>query len=440
VICCVARIIFGMLLTITSVTASAAKMNAPLGLSSEQIQALSSAVQKRPSLEALSLPFQALSVQDSSVLMGPAEFWPSFLNDVQTAQEPIFIQVYGWTPDVFTEEIVQLLGKKVKAGVPVYLLLDAEGARALFPGGRGDKLKEKAQQLGIVIQTTLDLQRTGPHFDHRKIYVVGQYAYITGYTFEEQMFASKFDVALRVRGGALRNQLLWAFWMSWIYLGNNPAVTSAEIEDSWSNDVSSPNPLRAAFGDNPDWTLIQNIPGGERRITESLKIALAEANEPIVLINPYFGDTEIWKLVLAARARGVPVTLVTPEVPERKIYAKQFKADAIALIDAGVEVRFYSGRYGLGRLHAKVVLIGNKFVQVGSTNLDPFSLRRNYEIALQSRNTKWNQMFRAQINTEVIAFSSAWSGPVNTWEERRIRRGALCSGLVRFALEQSNSF
>lgn len=408
----------------------------PPGLTWAQYDALHAASFGRsPSLESLSLPFLDLGVQEHTLLIGKDEFWPAFLRDVETTRQPIRIQVFGWTPDAFTEDFVKLLGRKVASGVPVQLLLDAKGARASFPGSVGQRLRRLAESLGIQVQVTRDIRLTsGPHFDHRKIYIVGENAYLTGFTFEEEMHSQKFDVGLRVTG-ELRNQLLWAYAMSWFYFGNSPSLSFGELERSWS--VAGVSPWIESKDKSKEWTLVQNIPGGERRITKTLLERLDTAMDSILLINPYFGDREVWSAVLRARKRGATVTVVAPRIPEHPMYGKQFAADALQLSASGIDVRYYDGPENFGRLHGKVVFIDDDFAQFGSANLDPLSLRRNFEIVLQSRNRSWNREFKSRVLGNVMTYSHQWKGPSTEEDRQQIRKSAVCSSMLRSVLEWS---
>jgi cardiolipin synthase len=106
-------------------------------------------------------------------------------------------------------------------------------------------------------------------------------------------------------------------------------------------------------------------------IERAYRKAIGSARQELVLANAYFfpGLRLRRALVLAAR-RGVRVRLllqgqyeyVLPYRAARQLYGQ--------LMAAGVEIYEYHASF----LHAKVAVVDGKWVTVGSSNLDPFSL------------------------------------------------------------------
>ena len=99
----------------------------------------------------------------------------------------------------------------------------------------------------------------------------------------------------------------------------------------------------------------------------------------MVLTTPYFVPSEALLLaLLSAAARGVAVTLIVPaKVDSRMAHlaSRSFQAD---LLEAGVRVALFQG----GLLHTKSITVDEQFSLFGSLNLDPRSLRLDFEITL----------------------------------------------------------
>ncbi len=80
-------------------------------------------------------------------------------------------------------------------------------------------------------------------------------------------------------------------------------------------------------------------------------------------------------LIRAAR-RGVQVRLLVPGRSNHPVAGYAARRIYQPLLDAGAEVHEWTGVM----LHAKTAVVDGFITMVGSSNLDPLSLRRNYEL------------------------------------------------------------
>ena len=108
-------------------------------------------------------------------------------------------------------------------------------------------------------------------------------------------------------------------------------------------------------------------------------MAIYSARQRLVLTTPYFVPSEplLYALIAAAR-RGVKVTIIVPAKVDSRITQYASHAFYRELIEAGVQVALFNG----GMLHTKSVVIDGILSIFGSLNLDPRSLRINFEITL----------------------------------------------------------
>jgi cardiolipin synthase len=128
---------------------------------------------------------------------------------------------------------------------------------------------------------------------------------------------------------------------------------------------------------------VQVLPTGPDARVDAIAYVLLSAafaaRQELVLTTPYFVPGEAMLAALAsAAARGTQVTLIVPARVDSRLvgYASQaFQAD---LIQAGVRVALYQG----GLLHTKSITVDGRFCLFGSVNLDPRSLRLDFEITL----------------------------------------------------------
>ncbi|MFP6806812.1 MAG: phospholipase D family protein [Pseudomonadales bacterium] len=147
--------------------------------------------------------------------------------------------------------------------------------------------------------------------------------------------------------------------------------------------------------DNPD-KLINDISREHMDLANDLREVMLSAEKEIILITPYYvpGDTGV-ELVRKIVKSGVKMTIITNSlasnnhVPVHGAYSRYRKA----VIKAGAQI--YEARATSARvlsedgegpdnltLHTKVFLIDNRYIFVGSVNLDPRSIEINAEMGL----------------------------------------------------------
>jgi cardiolipin synthase len=128
---------------------------------------------------------------------------------------------------------------------------------------------------------------------------------------------------------------------------------------------------------------VQVLPTGPDARVEAIAHVLLSgafaARRELVLTTPYFipGEAMLAALVSAA-ARGVQVTLIVPARVDSRLVRYASRAFEADLLRAGVRVAHYQG----GLLHTKSATVDGSFCVFGSLNLDPRSLRLDFEITL----------------------------------------------------------
>ena len=122
------------------------------------------------------------------------------------------------------------------------------------------------------------------------------------------------------------------------------------------------------------------------------------ARQELVLTTPYFvpGEAMLAALISAA-ARGAQVTLIVPARVDSRLVGYASRAFQADLIRAGVRVALYQG----GLLHTKSITVDGRFCLFGSVNLDPRSLRLDFEITLAVYDEEFTRAVRQLQQTYV---------------------------------------
>lgn len=136
-------------------------------------------------------------------------------------------------------------------------------------------------------------------------------------------------------------------------------------------------PVEAPRGD-ADIVIVHGTPHHTRSVIgSSFRLAMSGAIRNIRIMTPYFvPGPRILRSLLRAVRNDVKVQLILPSVSDLPWVQLASRAYLAPLLKAGVEIYERQGTI----LHAKVMLVDNCWVTMGSANLDYRSLHRNHEI------------------------------------------------------------
>jgi cardiolipin synthase len=151
--------------------------------------------------------------------------------------------------------------------------------------------------------------------------------------------------------------------------------------------------------------VVQVLPTGPERRVEAIEqvllMALYGARREVMLTTPYFVPSEPLLLaLLSAAGRGVEVTLIVPAKVDSRLVHFASRAYQKDLLEAGVRVALFER----GLLHTKSITVDDQFSLFGSLNLDPRSLRLNFEITLAAYDAGFTAALRG-LQREYLAES-----------------------------------
>jgi len=294
---------------------------------------------------------------------------------IESATDYVLVQFFIIKEDKLGEKLKQLLLKKAKEGVRVYLLYDEIGSHKLKRRTYQDVLRAGGVKVTAFQTTQGKSNRFQVNFrNHRKIVVVdGREAYVGGhnvgdeYLGESERFGRWRDTHVKVVGpAALSTQ--GAFMADWYWAERELLELNWEIE---------------GVSDSTQGMTVLSLPTGPVGDIESGTLfflnAINRARHRLWITSPYFVPDEpvSYALQLAA-LRGVDVRIMLPEKPDHKtVYLAGFSY--LRDMDAA-GVKMY--RYHDGFLHQKVMLVDDQLASVGTVNLDNRSLRLNFEISI----------------------------------------------------------
>jgi cardiolipin synthase A/B len=298
--------------------------------------------------------------------------FPRLWADLRNAKASITIQMYYALSGQVTETLASILIERAQAGVQVYLIYDAFGAKAL-----GGTYAERLRKAGARVVAFRPLRfgnlwiiQNRAHI--RAVVIDADVAWTGGFGFDDKWLGESRvgtgwrDTNVRVRGPAVL-QLLEATAAAWAE-ATGVLFTGRLEMPRCDGGVASAGLLYTAP------TL------GSTAAERYLALSIAGAQHTLLITNAYFApDRNFVALLVDAAKRGVDVRLLVGG-PKTDVRVARLAAHGRydALLAAGVHIYEYAPT----TLHAKTFVADGIWSSVGTMNFDNRSLALNDEVTL----------------------------------------------------------
>ena len=327
-----------------------------------------------PSISELStlVDSPARAAGEIRILRDGESAFAAMLELIDAARSRVSFENFIFAGDGTGRRFAEALTAAAQRGVDVRVLYDPIGTLMV----RGGSIAGTLRGSGADVRPFRPLSPYAPwtwarlrHRDHRKTLCVdGESAVVGGLCISDNWSPSSRggggwrDTALRVEG-AVVGDVERAFDAMW-----RDSVGSMASGASASGAAVAP-PAVMLSADRPDTKCIAQLYLWlAERATRSIDITDA------YLVLP---SKALERLAAAAR-RGVTVRLLLPGRNNHPLAGAAARHSYDVLLEAGVEIWEWAG----AMVHAKTVVVDEEISLVGSSNLDPLSLRRNYEVNL----------------------------------------------------------
>ena len=289
---------------------------------------------------------------------------------IHAAKTSIHIVTFIWTDGEVSNRIIDALSARVRAGVRCRVIVDAVGSPDF------GKVQKRLELLGCeayrfrLLPGQDDVARV-----HRKILIVdGKVGFTGGFGIDDRWDGDGLhesppqwrDSNVMVRGPVVA-QMQQAFAENWQEVTGSllPVTSFPEIEPAGSSS--------AAFVTSVENSVVTK----NERLTQ---LFIASAKKRIWIANAYFLPSQPIVDLLARKAHaGLDVrVLAAGEKTDTRLYLPLQRQRMDALSMAGV----HSYEYVPTMMHAKTMLLDDRYFAVGSCNLDPLSLNKMDDGAL----------------------------------------------------------
>jgi cardiolipin synthase len=291
------------------------------------------------------------------------------LAGIARAQRSIWLESYIFDRGEIAAAFAEALGAAHRRGVQVRVLLDGVGTWR----GSGVALLE-AQ--GVKVARFLPLRAWPPMLhvnlrNHHKLMTVdGEVAWVGGMNIADEHFVGRgrkaiADLHFRIEG-PIAPQLEAVFAEVWRFAAGESLSPSA------FQPVARGGAHCRAITDGPNDAV--------DRLQLVLLAAIANAHERICIMTPYFIPTpELSGALQSAALRGVEIDIVLPRRSDQWWVDCATRRWLTQLVGRMVKVWYQPAPFA----HTKLFLMDDYYALVGSANLDPRSLRLNFELVVE---------------------------------------------------------
>ncbi|MDE2138685.1 MAG: PLDc N-terminal domain-containing protein [Gammaproteobacteria bacterium] len=297
--------------------------------------------------------------------------FPPMLRAISAARESVWLATYIFQTDAVGRQFIDALAGAAARGVQVRVLIDGVGEWYSWPravrvlrraGVRAERFL--APRLLPVPRLSINLR------NHRKLLIAdGQVAFLGGMNIGGREVGRAghrrmADLHFQVRGPVIA-QLARAYSIDWQFAAHEELGALAP-------PAAAGSAVCRVITDGPDEDM--------DKLLFVIVGALSVARHQILVMTPYFiPQPELTSALQAAALRGVEVCLVIPERSNLRYVDWACRRWLRPLLERGVRIWLQPAPFS----HSKLLVVDGVYAQVGSANLDPRSLRLNFEIALE---------------------------------------------------------
>ena len=342
------------------------------------------------------------------VIENGENFYQAELDAMRRARRSINIEAYIFHKGKVTDEILDVLIDRARAGVHVNVVIDALGSMSTRKR-YFKRLKEAGGHVEWYNRLRLHNWFITNNRTHREITIVdgstgfvGGAGYADWWRFGTDREPRWRDTMVKVEGDAVRG-LQGALVENWLE-ASGEILAGPDYFPQLDNGAGDATAL-----------VISSTPssGGSTRSRVLFQTFIASARKSIYITTPYFfPDHSMREEIVRAKKRGVTVKLIVPGKHDDHALTRSSGRSAYGdLLKNDAEIYEYES----SMIHAKVTVVDGVWSLVGSTNLDSRSFGINDEVNLAVLNSQVAERLTKDFDEDV---SHSKRVTLADWEKR----------------------
>lgn len=302
--------------------------------------------------------------------------YPAMLDAIDNAEHSVFLTTYIFGTGDAGQRFVDALADAAARGVDVRVIVDGVGCLYHWP-----RAWRRLTRRGVRVERFLPPHLVPPQLSvnlrtHRKVLVCdGKVGFTGGMNIAQNHMAAQgctrcvTDMHF-LFSGPIVAQLQEAFLRDWGFVTGEYAPGPQVREEPCGDSLCR---------------MVLDGPGfGSERVHDLLAGVVAGAERSIHIMTPYFlPSRELISGLRAASLRGVEVHCVLPVRNNLPFVHWATRNLLPSLLESGVRVFYQPPPF----CHTKLLLIDGCYAHVGSANIDPRSLRLNFELTVEVLDT-----------------------------------------------------
>lgn len=317
--------------------------------------------------------------------------YPAMIQAIDAATKTICLISYIFDTSKTGKLFIDALGRAVARGVDTRVIIDGFGE--LYSLTRASKLlKKRGVEVARFLPPRLFLPPIHINLrNHRKILVVdGMIGFTGGMNIGDRHLAENIknpfrsiDMHFRLKGPVVA-QLEQTFLEDWAFCNDE------QIEPTRMLPVKYGTAVCRVISDGPNEDM--------NNLATILIGAISSARERILIMTPYFlPSPEMISALQTAALRGVKVNIVLPS-KNNLPYIKWAGTNMLEhLLVRGVKIFYQPPPF----VHTKLFVMDEQYAQIGSANLDPRSLRLNFELTVEIYDRQLTTTLAAHIDNQI---------------------------------------
>jgi cardiolipin synthase len=296
--------------------------------------------------------------------------FPVMLAAIAGARDSIWLSTYIFETDAIGRQFIAALAAAVRRGVQVHVLVDGIGEWYSWPHA-----VRLLRRCGVRAARFLPPRLAMPMFslnlrNHRKLLIVdGEVGFAGGMNIGGREVGKAHhrrmaDLHFRIRGPVV-SQLAECFAADWRFA---------------AGQTLAPAPMTRGAGTSICRVITEGPDEDSDKLLFVILGALAVARRQVLIMTPYFiPPPELTAALQTAALRGVEVCLVLPARSNLRYVDWATRRWLPPLLDRGIRVYLQAPPFS----HTKLLVIDGSYAHIGSANIDPRSLKLNFEVAIE---------------------------------------------------------